>query len=148
MKEFYLHFHKTHDNQIWQAATPRRIDSSEINQAGAGDFNKSRSCDKWKPYLHNQSAYGYQTFQDGNVPWLAPALKVTWPFDHVVLGDHVRNWNHYISTTTMPMTTRVGRVVTYLEWLLPVMSHDHMITWSNKITWQTKIIIYLLPQCL
>ena len=47
----------------------------------------------------------------------------------------------------MPMTTKLGMLVTYLEQLLSVKSHDHIITWFCKITWQTKII-YLLPQCL
>ena len=42
-------------------------------------------------YIHYYSAYGYQTWQDGNLPWWAPAYKVTWPFDHMVLQDHVTN---------------------------------------------------------
>ena len=45
-----------------------------------------RSCDKLKSvYLHYHSAYGYQTWQDGNLPWWAPAHKVTWLFDRMVL---------------------------------------------------------------
>ena len=33
--------------------------------------------------------------------------------------DHVTNENHYISTTTVPMTTKLGRMVIYLDGLLP-----------------------------
>ena len=45
-----------------------------------------------------------------------------------------------ISTTTMPMVTKRGSVVTYHEWFLPSQPHDPLITWSCEITWQTKFI--------
>ena len=41
--------------------------------------------------LHYHIAYGHQTWQDGNLPWWARAYKVAWPFDHVVLLDHMTN---------------------------------------------------------
>ena len=31
---------------------------------------------------------------------------------------------------------------------MPIKSHDHIIMWSCRIKWQTKIIIYPLTQCL
>ena len=34
------------------------------------------------------------------------------PIGHVVLRDHVTNENHYISTTTMFIATKRGRMVT------------------------------------
>ena len=34
----------------------------------------------------------------------------------------------------MPMTTKLGRDVTYDEGVLPIKSHDHINTWSCKIT--------------
>ena len=46
------------------------------------------------------------------------------------------------------MATKCGRTITYLEWLIPTNSHDHIITWSCKIMWQTKILIYPSTQCL
>ena len=49
-----------------------------------------RPCDKLKLYLHYHSAYDHQTGQDGNLPWWAPAHKVTRPFNQVVLLDHVK----------------------------------------------------------
>ena len=46
------------------------------------------------------------------------------------------------------MITKVGRIVTYLQWHLPMKSRDHIITWFCEITWKTKIIMHPLPQCL
>ena len=79
--------------------------------------------------LHYHSAYGHQIRQY-----------------YMVLWDHVTNYKHYISSTApiSSMATKLDRMMTYLEWLLPVKSHDHMITWSCKITWQAKVIIYPL----
>ena len=50
-------------------------------------------------------------------------------------------------TTAVPMATKLGRMMTYLEWLLPIKSHEHTIMWSCKIMSRTKIIIYPLIQC-
>ena len=46
----------------------------------------------------DRSVYDHQTWQDGKLLWLAPTHKVTQPFDHVVLKDHMTNQNYYIST--------------------------------------------------
>ena len=78
-KNWYLHFCKTYDHQIWQAGTSAGFDSNETYQAGAGD--KSDIL-KILHFLY-QSAYGHQTWKDGNLDWWAPAHKVKWPFDHV-----------------------------------------------------------------
>ena len=52
----------------------------------------ARSRDKLKPlYLHYHIAYGHQNWQDDNLPSSIPAYKVTWPFDYVVLQDHMTN---------------------------------------------------------
>ena len=40
---------------------------------------------------------------------------------------------HNIFNTMMSMVTRVGRMMSYLERLLPVTSHDHSIMWSCEI---------------
>ena len=68
-------------------------------------------------------------------------------FDHVVLWDHMTNQNHYIFTTTAPMATKLGRMVTNLEQLLAILLLYPLVTWSCKITWQTKNISPL-KQCL
>ena len=108
----------------------------------------ARSCEKLKPlYFHYHSAYGHYTWQDGNLLWRTPTRKVTWPFHIVFLQDHVTNWNHYISTTTMSMTIKLCRVVSYYHELPPLNSRKPLITWSYKITSQTKTIISPLPEC-
>ena len=48
----------------------------------------------------------------------------------------------------MPKATNLGRMVTYLEQLIHIKPHDHIITWSCRILWQSKTIIYPLPHCL
>ena len=46
--------------------------------------------------------------------------------------NHVTNENH-ISTTRVPMATKLRRMVTYLDWLLPLKLHDPLIMWSWEI---------------
>ena len=99
-------------------------------------------------YLHYQSVYGHQTRQDCNLPWWVLAHTITWHFDHVFLEDHVTNQNHYIFLFKVLMAAKVGRIVTYLERLLPIMSYEGSITWSCVITRQAITIISLLWQCL
>ena len=53
-----------------------------------------------------------------------------------------------ISTTSMPMATKLSKLVTYYKSVSTRKSHDLSITWSCKVTWQTKNITSPLPQCL
>ena len=46
------------------------------------------------------------------------------------------------------MATKLDRMLTYLDGLLPIKSNDPLITWFYKITWHIKTIIFWLPQCL
>ena len=98
-------------------------------------------------YLHYHSAYGHRlgmmlTKVEDLLPieirliWMH--IIWIWPFDHMVLRDHVTHWNHYISTNAMLMSTMLGRMVTNLEGLLPVMLLDPLVTWSWQITWELK----------
>ena len=108
-----------------------------------------RSCDKLKSlYLWYHSTYGHITSQDCNLPWWAPAQKVAWHFDHVVLWNLVTNRNNYISTTTLPMIFKLAKLVTCHEGLLPIFLLHHLVTWSCKIMWETKTIMPPLPQYL
>ena len=50
-----------------------------------------------------------------------------------------------LSTTRVPMATKLSRNVTYFYGLLPLTSYDHLITWSCDITWQTSTVISSLP---
>ena len=60
--------------------------------------------------------------------------------------DHLRNYNHYISITRVPMATKLGKMITYLDWLLLIKSHDPLISWSCKITLQNKTTISPLSE--
>ena len=99
-------------------------------------------------YLHCHSGYGHKILQGGNLPSWAPTHKIIWPFDHVVLWDHTTKKSHFISTTTVPMATKLSRVVSYLQALQTIKLYHAFITWSCKATWQSKTIIIQLPQCL
>lgn len=44
--------------------------------------------------------------------------------------------------------SKPGRVVTYLDGILPIKSYDPSVLRSCEITWQFKNIIFPLPQCL
>ena len=52
-----------------------------------------------------------------------------------------------ISTTAMPMATKLCRGVTYHKGGPPIKSHGPWITCFCKIIWQTKTIISRLSQC-
>ena len=109
-----------------------------------------------------------------NLPSWAAFHKVTWFFDYVIFRDHVTNYNHYISTTTVPVTIKLGRMVNNLGelWLyglarsldklkpLSLQYHDaygHQ-TWKGcdlpcwdptyKVTWLFDYVIlwYHVPQ--
>ena len=67
--------------------------------------------------------------------WGTSNNKVTLSFDQVVLGSHMTPWNHYTSITIMLMTTKRGRLVTYPAGLLPIKSHELLITRCCHITW-------------
>ena len=60
--------------------------------------------------------------------------------------DHLRNYNHYISITRVPMATKLGKMITYLDRLLLIKSHDPLISWSCKITLQNKTTISPLSE--
>ena len=55
---------------------------------------------------------------------------------------------HGDSITTISMATKLGRMVTYLDYFLPIESNDHIISWFCEISSQTKNILSVLPQCL
>ena len=66
----------------------------EIIMANLREFKLPRWHGKSKPfYVCFHSAYGHQDWYDGELLWGAPTHKVIWPFDHVVLQDHVTTLN-------------------------------------------------------
>ena len=48
----------------------------------------------------------------------------------------------------MPMATKLGRVVSNFEGILPIIIVDPLVMWSCEITWQTKTIKSPIPKCL
>ena len=60
--------------------------------------------------------------------------------------DHVTN--HYISTTAVPMATKLYRIVTNPEWLLFLVLLYSLVMWSWEIRWQTKNTIPPMSECL
>ena len=52
----------------------------------------------------------------------------------------------YISNIRVPMATKLGGMVTYLDGILPIKSNDSFIKWPYEITWQTKTTIYPLSE--
>ena len=45
---------------------------------------------------------------------------------------------HYTSTTRLPMATKPGRIIIFLDEFIPVKSHDSLIMWHCYITWQNE----------
>ena len=43
------------------------------------------------------------------------------------------NKNYHISITRVSLATKLGRMITFLDGLLPIMSHDSLITWPCEI---------------
>ena len=77
----------------------------------------SKPCEP-ETYLHQQSAFGHQTWQDCNLP---------------------------LAHSYMTLGLRGIGNKTHLDVLLPINLYDPLITWSWKITWQAKTIISPLP---
>ena len=90
--------------------------------------------------LQYRSVFGQLSWQNGDLPWRTPTYKVKWPLDHVVLQNYVTNCDHYISTTIVLIATKVGRLVRYLEGILPLMYHDSWVMRPYEITWETNYI--------
>ena len=81
-------------------------------------------------YLHYDTASSHQTWQNLNLPWWNSFYRVTWKLDHVVLSDHLTNWNHYLHYHSMygHQTWQDGNQ----HWLLLIKSHDPLITCSAR----------------
>ena len=77
---------------------------------------------------------------------IAPNHKVTWPFNHVVLGGYLTNYLRYISTYRRSTDTKLGEEVTYCERFSILKSHDLLITWQLEVTLQIEKIVSPLSQ--
>ena len=58
----------------------------------------------------------------------SPPHKAIRSFNHVVLKGHVNYFSCWITTTTRPIATKLGKVVIYNKKLQPVKSHNPLNT--------------------
>ena len=103
-----------------------------------------KSRDKLKLlHLHYYNTYGYQTYQIKELPWEASTHKVTRPTGYMVLGNHVTDLNHFISTVFM--ATKLVKLKTHLEGLP---SHIQLVFLDRVTIWKiyTPLLQNLWPQ--
>ena len=87
--------------------------------------------------LRYHNVYDQQTWQDSGLPWGTPARRVIWT---LITRSCKITRQTYISSNTVPMGTKLDRVVTYLKRFLTKKSTDSCVAWSCEITWQFNII--------
>ena len=80
---------------------------------------------------HVISVFGHQTWQDDNLHWWTLVHKVIWSINHMVLWDHMATQNHYISTTTMPITTKLASCRLVIKGF---QQYCYSTVWSGGIT--------------
>ena len=80
-------------------------------------------------YLHFHIIYGQKTWQSGILRWEDPIFKVTWTLDYVVTWQMKKI---YIYNYTMPMATKLDRVVTYIGGVPSATSRNPLISWSRE----------------
>ena len=76
-------------------------------------LNISKAHDKLKSYLNYQRVYNQQNRRHDDLPSVTTTHKVR--FRHVVLWDHETNWMRYIQNTKVPLSTKRGNTMTYIE---------------------------------
>ena len=100
-------------------------------QSAYGHQNKVMWC------FHYHSAYGHHACENSDIPWGAPNHKIIsrgLPSSY----DKQKKYNY---TTRVYIVTRLGRMITYLDGLLPIKAHDPLIKWFCKIMRLTKTIV-------
>ena len=81
--------------------------------------------------IYELTKYLWLPSSAGYIQWEVTFHKVKRTFDHVVLKGPLKNWICYISTTTRPMTTKLGKVVTYYEKLPLIKPYNPLNMWSR-----------------
>lgn len=102
---------------------------------------------RWHDKFIPVNTYGYQNWQGGDIQLGSSFHNVKRSYDHEILQGQVKNRICYISTTKRPMAIKLKKMVTYHKKLLSMKSQNPLKTWSHKLTWWIKIIIFPLPQC-
>ena len=98
-----------------------------------GLFKSPDKLETFCRYYHN--AYSHQIWQVVDLWWGFPTDKVTFI-----------TWSRKITWKIVPMATKLGRMVTYVEQLSPINFLNPLVMWSCNITWQTKTNMYPPPQ--
>lgn len=80
---------------------------------------------------------GHQTWQGDDLLFEASTNKISQSWSMWSSEDEWQIENIYL-TNTLPMATKLGRVMTYREGLLLIKLPGHLITWSCKITWKIR----------
>ena len=120
-KNWYLHFQKINDHQIRQADPSTGIKWDKSNRCWWRRHVKVtwqiKNTAMWLfPPNYYESGYGHQTWQSDNLPCWAVAYNVTW-------------------------TTKLGRMLTNLEGLLPILLYP-LVTWSCEIREKLKSLYF------
>ena len=93
---------------------------------------------------------------------MSPLPKCLWPTNltewwHTMKSSHPENymslWSRGLArshdklnmTIRVAIVTKLCRVITYLDRLLSIKSHECFILWFFEIMWQTKTLVFLLP---
>ena len=92
------------------------------------------SLDKCKNlYLHFRNIYSHQTWHSSNLRSGDPIFKVMWTFEYVIIWEMKKTC---IYTYTIPMATKLGRVVNYIGGIPSTTSCNLLILWSCE-KWKT-----------
>ena len=92
LKPIYLYYLNTYDHQTCQGGDlPWETPTHKVTYGPVITWScKIMWQTKTIRYRYHDT-YAHQVWQGGELPWKAFIQKVTWPFDHVVLRDHVTN---------------------------------------------------------
>ena len=85
-------------------------------------------------YLHFCKTYDHQILQEVTSTGFDSNEAIQTIAGDVITSRWRDKLKKYISTTEVSTPTNLGRLVTYLDGLLPIKSHDSLISWSWKIT--------------
>ena len=123
-------------------------------------------CEHGMPYALEINSNG--RFNGDYVePWpsttksiMSPLPKCLWPTNLTEWWHTMKSYQNYMSlwsrglarlhdklnmTIRVAMVTKLCRMITYLDRLLSIKSHECFILWFFEIMWQTKTLAFLLP---
>ena len=131
LRSFYLRYLSVCGHQTWQGGKLHWEAPTHNFTQPFGDVVLPRPRDKLKQlYLYYQNAYGHQIRQGRGLPWGSPNHKVIWTFN-TWSSEITQKTKRIISPLTIPIVTKLGRVLNYYLRLPPLMSSDLSIMWPT-----------------